>query len=77
MHEVTAKVVKNEKCNNVTTFCTDVFAPRDICRVSKLELQQAKNTVFIIFMQLYFTRMMNLPGALSFVKSMTGEHGPW
>nr|SVE73394.1 EOG090X019S [Daphnia atkinsoni] len=32
LHEVTAKVVPNPKCDNVTTLCADVLSPFDTCR---------------------------------------------
>ena len=33
LHEVTAKVVQNPKCDNVTTLCADVLSNLDACRV--------------------------------------------
>lgn len=33
LHEVTAKVVKNSRCDNVTTLCADVVSVFDECRV--------------------------------------------
>ena len=33
LSEVTAKVVSNSKCNNITTICADVLSNADACQV--------------------------------------------
>lgn len=79
LNELTVRVAGNAKCNNVTTFCTEMVSAKDRCRVT--------NTFFLSMPQLLFPfrftngpwvrRTMSSPAARCSAKWPTKGRGLW